>query len=92
MKKIILIFTILFVSCFDIQVKPKEITAQSVYATHLSYQFQEVQISGMRYGIWICDYRSGAEGAIAVVNITKDQLEVELLKKQLKDVKDTPNR
>lgn len=56
MKKIILIFTILFVSCFEVQVKPKEITAQSVSATHVSYAYKEVTIQNMKYGLWIADH------------------------------------
>lgn len=84
MKKLFLIFAILFISCFDVQVKPREINAQSVQSTHGTYSFSTKTINGMEYGIWYYSYRSSGDvAAIHVVNLTKDALEVELLKKQL---------
>lgn len=89
MTKILLTFTILFVSCFQVEIKPREVIAQSVYATHVSYQYKEVTAHNMTYGIWFADYQSGASSAVAVVNLTKDALEIELLKKQLGNDKNT---
>lgn len=51
MTKIILTFTILFASCFEVQVKPREVIAQSVSATHVSYAYKEVTIQNMKYGL-----------------------------------------
>lgn len=81
MKKIIaLTIAIILSNC---EIKVRETTAQSVYATHVSYDYKEVVIKNMTYGIWIANYNSGPESAIFVVNLTKDALEIELLRKQL---------
>jgi hypothetical protein len=37
----------------------------------------------MRYGIWYVDDKSQTGYAVAVVNLTKDALEIELMKKQI---------
>ncbi len=88
MKKVLLIFTVLFASCFEVQVKPREVNAQSVNSTHGTYSFSIKTIQGMEYGIWYYSYGSSGEvAAIHVVNLTKDQLEVELLRKQLNETK-----
>lgn len=84
MKKILaLLFAVVLSNC-EIEIKPKEVKAQSVFSTHGVYNFESKTIDGMKYGIWSYSYNSGGEvAAIAVVNLTKDALEVELLQKQL---------
>lgn len=84
MKKLFLIFAVLFASCFEVQVKPKKVNAQTVNSTHGTYSYSTKTIQGMEYGIWAYSYNSGGQvAAISVINLTKDALEVELLKKQL---------
>lgn len=85
MKKLLLIFAVLFVSCFDVQVKPREVNAQSFVDGNTRYQFRKDIIHGMTYGVWYVGNQSSQTGySMFVVNITKDSLEIELLKKQLK--------
>jgi len=83
MKKTLLIFVVLFASCFEVQVKPREVNAQSVTVGFQVYKYSETKIHGMVYGLWVSDGNSSAASAIHVVNLTKDALEVELLKIQL---------
>lgn len=86
MKKILLIFAVLFASCFEVQVKPREVNAQSKYTRLISYNYTTSTIDGMTYGIWVADYEGSQStygSSIFVVNHTKDALEVALLRKQL---------
>ncbi len=86
MKKILLIFAVLFVSCFEVQVKPKEVNAQGFAAGRIDYGYRTEIIQGMTYGIWYVTSGTWNTGFdIEIINLTKDALEVELLKKQLKE-------
>lgn len=84
MKKLFLIFAVLFASCFEVQVKPREVNAQSISSNYGTYSYSAKTIQGMEYGIWTANGDGSGFAAICVVNLTKDALEVELLRKQLK--------
>lgn len=84
MKKLFLIFAVVFASCVEVQEKPKEVNAQSFQVPFGTYSFSIKTINGMEYGIWYYTHDGNARvAAIHVVNLTKDALEVELLEKQL---------
>ncbi len=84
MKKLLLIFVVLFISCFEVQVKPREVNAQGFAADRVDYGYRTEVIQGMQYGMWYVTSGSNQTGYdIEVINLTKDALEVELLKKQL---------
>lgn len=86
MKKVLLIFAVLFASCFEVQVKPREVNAQSFADGSTYYGYKTTNIDGMKYGIWyVADQTSQTGYSAFVVNHTKDQLEVELLRKQLNE-------
>lgn len=87
MKKFLLIFAVLFASCFEVQVKPREVNAQSISTDFVFYKYSEHTISGMKYGVWVADGGAIRASAVAVINLTKDQMEVELLRKQLEERK-----
>lgn len=79
MKKILLILGFIFLSNCDI--KPRTVSAQ--FNNYL-YEYKEETRNGMKYGVWYVNGdRSNREDAIFVVNLDKDALEVELLRKQL---------
>lgn len=84
MKKLFLVFAVLFVSCFEVQVKPREVNAQTIPVGLVNYAYYVETIDNMKYGIWVADGGAIRSSAIFIVNHTKDALEVELLKKQLK--------
>lgn len=91
MKKFILLTTVLFfaMSC---EIKMKEVSANvryghsvfSVGNENYIIQYNTIEIDGMTYAVF-----GGSSGAayggtsVAVVNLTKEKLEIELLKKQL---------
>ena len=84
MKKILLIFAVLFASCFEIQVKPREVNSQSFADGSTYYGYKTIIIDGMKYGVWYVGDQSSQTGySVFVINHTKEALEVELLKKQL---------
>lgn len=88
MKKLFLIFAVLFASCFEVQVKPREVNAQSFADGSTYYGYKTTIIEGMKYGVWYVGDQSSQTGySVFVVNHTKDALEVELLKKQLESFK-----
>lgn len=50
-----------------------------------TYRYHEEAHSGMVYGVWSVYYNSSQTGyAISTVNLTKEKLEVELLRKQVR--------
>ena len=78
MKKIIicLLAAIMLMNC---EIRVKQTNAQDTK----HHQFEIKIANGMQYGIW-SSYNSGdGNRSIFVVNLTKDSLEVELLRKQL---------
>jgi hypothetical protein len=82
MKRISFILISLFLLC-NCEVKVKETKAKS-YDPYISYYFKIEERYGMRFGIWYStEYNTSR--AIAIVNLTKEKLEVELLKKQLSE-------
>ena len=85
MKKFITLVIAIILSNCEIEVKPRQVHAQNVYASGLQYAYTEKVVEGMKYGIWCADYRNGVAPAVCVVNLTKDKLEVEFLKKQLQE-------
>lgn len=49
-----------------------------------NYSWEDQEINGMKYRFYFMTYRTQQTGyALFVVNLTKDELEVQLLKKQL---------
>lgn len=85
MKKILtcLILAIILTNC---EIKPKEAKAERNYYNNYDniYSYKEEEKSGMVYGIWYVKEMSSQTGySTTVVNLTKDALEIELLKKQL---------
>lgn len=91
MKKIALL-TLLFVILSNCEIKTRQTTAQSktqqiinrFYDDSYGFQYHEEERDGMRYGIWSQIPQSYNTGyAVTVVNLTKETLEVELLKLQI---------
>lgn len=94
MRNLLIIVAFIIASC-DIQ--PKTIKAEETtsslapnekctnYTTPRQiYGYQEKKIEGMTYGIWYVKDLSGDAGySVFVVNITKDMLEVQLLRQQI---------
>jgi len=89
----------LFVALSNCEIKTRETVAQPKNPSDvkndfyhdeyygLNYQYHEEERSGMSYGIWSKTANSSQTGyAVAVVNLTKDELEVELLKLQISKV------
>lgn len=66
------------------ELKFNSANAKYVYNSYACYSYREEIKQGMRYGIWYVDDNSSQTGyAVAVVNLTKDALEIELIKKQI---------
>lgn len=80
MKKIFLvIFCIVLSNC---EIKPRSATA-TLY-DYETYRYYEETRQGMLYGVWWTNGDGGnREDALFVINLTKEKLEIELLKKQL---------
>lgn len=85
MKKLVaLIAVLIFSNC---EVKFKEVNAQASSFSR-TYTKDVVVIDGMQYLFVYVPQQSSQTGyAISVVNLTKDKLEIELLKKQLEQLK-----
>lgn len=96
MKKILLI--VLFTILVNCEIKPRETQAQvsnkDIFYTggtwNCHYMYHEEQRHGMTFGIWSfspegSSYQNGY--AVAVHNLTKEALEVELLKLQIANLK-----
>ncbi len=88
MKKTLLL-TLMFVILSNCDIKPRETTAQpttlksySNGATQFIY-YEEVH-NEMKYGVWTTTNYYG--GNTTIVNLTKDVLEVELLKLQISEL------
>ena len=83
MKKFILIVVCVVLS--NCEIKPRQATAQNSHGNYSNrYSYHEETHNGMTYGIWSVDDDTSQTGyATSVVNLTKDALEVELLKQQL---------
>jgi len=77
------ILAIILFSLSNCEIKTQQSKASYPGTVYLNYR-EEVK-SNMIYGIWTAQGACAGEPVnISVVNITKDKLEVELLKKQLK--------
>ena len=85
MNKAFLIILVFFASCFEVEVKPnKQLNAQSFASERVFYGFRTDTIDGMKYGFYYVAGQTSQTGYdIEIINLTKDSLEVELLKKQL---------
>ena len=80
MKRILLVILVFTLS--NCEIKVKDVGAQSAYTSIYSYK-EEIH-NNMTYGIWyVRDNTSQTGYATSVVNLTKEALEVELLKKQI---------
>jgi hypothetical protein len=83
MKKIIVCFLLITILS-NCEIKLKEVKAQS-NNFHNRYTYVEEIHDEMKFGVWyVSDGTSQTGYATSVVNLTKEKLEVELLKKQLK--------
>lgn len=81
-KKLLLFGVILILSVFEIQVRPRYTQANELLQSNRSnVQTWTERYDGMIYRIWI------SPSALQVVNVTKDQLEVEKLKLEIKKLK-----
>lgn len=84
-KKILLIFTIFVLSNCEIKVREAKAQSGSFNST---YSKETVVIENMEYVLLYVKNQSSQTGyGVTAINITKDKLEVELLKKQLKELK-----
>lgn len=99
MKKMLLLLLLIVLS--NCEIKPRSVEAQApesenskmtnaFYNGNQRYSYHEELRNGMNYGIWslksnsYTDYRTGY--TVAVVNLTKEELEVELLKLQITEL------
>lgn len=83
-KYFITILAAIFLSNCEIRVK----TAQAQGDETGIYGYSEEYKDGMKFGVWYVKGHSSQTGYdIEVVNLTKEALEVELLKKQLEKLK-----
>lgn len=86
MKKLILLIVVVILN--NCEIRPRQVCA-TTYPSADSYGYGRYQFTtetheGMEYGIWALVGGGSQTGyAIHVVNLTKEKLEVELLKKQL---------
>lgn len=80
-KSLLLIVAVILGNC---EVKPRATHANSSYNWNERYHYKEEIRDGMTYGIWYVAAGGDRTGySMAVVNLTKDKLEIELLRKQL---------
>lgn len=80
MKKIIICLLIAIIAT-NCEVKVKETKAQE---RRYNRQLDYINIDGMRYAVFTpAAMSTSGDGGIFVINLTKDELEVQLLKKQL---------
>ena len=81
MKKIIALFIIVVFS--NCEIKVRETNAQTSDFSSI-YNKEFIMVEDMQYMLLYKTHRSSQTGyAIEIVNITKDKLEVEYLKKQI---------
>ncbi len=85
MKKLVLLPLMFFALSCEVSVKKSK--AQNYVESHISsgvYAYEEQTIEGMVYGIWYVKSNTHHTGySTTVVNLTKDSLEVAVLRKQL---------
>ncbi len=93
MKKIIIIALFLIGCDVEVKVKPQEVNAQSSivvdypkFGNERTIRLSYFKECGMRYAVIFTSHLAAYAGdGISVINITKDSLEVQLLKKKLSD-------
>ncbi len=87
MKKILacLVLAVVLVNC---EVGVKQTKAQEgLYNGYYTYHYDEEIHDGMKFGIWWKTGESSQTGyTVFAVNLTKDSLEVALLRKQLEKI------
>lgn len=82
MKKFLLLIVAVILGNCDI--RPRSSHADGSYNWNGRYHYTEEIKNGMTYGIWYVASGFDQTGySMAVVNLTKEQLEIELLRKQL---------
>jgi hypothetical protein len=90
MKKILLLLIVLVLSTCQISIEPKEVFAQDSISSQMNsdgrvHTFIK-NADGMTYRIFM--YGNGYAGAaIVIMNLTKEKLEVEKLKLEIKKLK-----
>lgn len=86
MKKfIICLITVIILSNIQISCKSSRANDKPRTFWNSGYSWEDQDIKGMKYRVFYRDWASSQTGyAIFVINLTKDSLEIELLKKQLK--------
>lgn len=88
MKKILLVAAVLILSSFKISMEPKELMAQDriMKDMYLKVDSQTYQADGMTYRVFVGQIIP--EGVdIEVINVTKEKLEVEKLRLEIKRLK-----
>jgi len=91
MKKLLLFLGVLILSQLQISIEPKEVLAKNLVNESIIYgetieSFTQ-QKDGMIYRIFIYHGSNSAGDALFVTNVTKDKLEVEKLKLEIKALK-----
>lgn len=85
MKYFLLCLILLFVACAPVKKEQAEKPTYTFIQQH-GYTWEDQTINDMTYRIYIKGQWSSQTGySIHVVNLTKDQLEVALLRKQLQE-------
>lgn len=83
MKKLLMLIVVFALSNCEIKVKDAQAQGHEFYGV---YTRERVTIDGMEYMLFYVTDRTSQTGySIATVNLTKDKLEIELLKKQLNE-------
>lgn len=89
MKKVILTAIVFILLSCEISFKEASAAESNnniICESHSCITYQERYINGYNYGIFHTTYASGGQaGDIFVINLTKEKLEIELLKKQLSE-------
>ena len=89
MKKLLLFAIVLVMSSFKFSIEPREAIAQEKIgqAYNTSIVTHTKHLDGMTYRIFMAKETHGHQLEIAVVNVTKEKLEVEKLKLEIARLK-----
>ncbi len=84
MKKVLLFAIVLFLSSFRISIESREAIAQDRIMSDMSLKVESevYQADGMTYRVFVGRVNA-ASADIEVVNVTKEKLEIEKLKKEI---------
>ena len=91
MKKLLsFLFALVLMSC-EVKVQPNQVKANTLFSTEYRggiVSFNSYIKNGMEYGVFYSSQQTIQSGNwVAVVNLTKDALEVELLKLEIAKLK-----